>query len=74
MNCALCKYREQIIGFESDIGLPQVGHHHHVQGIGTDGHDAHDHGVVHGHNHNHNHKHNHHDDKSTSSSDTGKKL
>ena len=55
MNCALCKYREQIIGFEADIGAPQVGHHHHVQGIGTDGHGAHDHGVVHGHGHHHHH-------------------
>ncbi|MBT7943390.1 MAG: sirohydrochlorin chelatase, partial [Alphaproteobacteria bacterium] len=53
MNCALCKYREQIIGYEPDLGAPQVGHHHHVQGIGTDGHDAHDHGVVHGHHHHH---------------------
>jgi len=53
MNCALCKYREQIIGFEDDIGAPQVGHHHHVQGIGTDGHGAHDHGVAHGHHHHH---------------------
>ena len=62
MNCALCKYREQIIGFESDLGAPQVGHHHHVQGIGTDGHDAHDHGVVHGHSHDHhNHDHHNHD-------------
>ena len=53
MNCALCKYREQIIGFEDDIGAPQVGHHHHVRGIGTDGHGAHDHGLVHGHDHHH---------------------
>ena len=54
MNCQLCKYREQIIGYEGDQGAPQVGHHHHVRGIGTDGpgaHDqAHDHGV-HGHHH-----------------------
>lgn len=55
MNCALCKYREQIIGFEGDLGAPQVGHHHHVRGIGTDGHDAHDHGVVHGHHQPHHH-------------------
>ena len=54
MNCALCKYREQIIGFEDEIGTPQVGHHHHVQGVGTDGHGAHDHGVVQGH-HDHDH-------------------
>ena len=50
MNCQLCKYREQIIGYEGDVGQPQVGHHHHVRGIGTDGdhdhgHHHHDHGV-----------------------------
>ena len=45
MNCQLCKYREQIIGYEADVGAPQAAHHHHVRGIGTDGHDAHDHGV-----------------------------
>ena len=50
MNCLLCKYREQIIGYEADVGAPQAGHHHHVRGIGTDGHNAHDHGV-HGHHH-----------------------
>ncbi len=42
MNCRLCKYRAQIIGFEGDAGAPQAGHHHHVRGIGTDGH-AHNH-------------------------------
>ena len=55
MNCQLCKYREQIIGYEADVGAAQVGHHHHVRGIGTDGHDAHDRGV-------HGHHHHHHDD------------
>ncbi|MBC8337800.1 MAG: sirohydrochlorin chelatase [Rhodospirillales bacterium] len=64
MNCALCKYREQIIGFEGDVGAPQAGHHHHVQGVGTDGHGADDHGVVHGHGHSHSHGHHHHDDES----------
>jgi sirohydrochlorin cobaltochelatase len=45
MNCQLCKYREQIIGYESEVGKPQEGHHHHVQGIGTDAdHHHHDHG------------------------------
>ncbi len=47
MNCALCKYREQIIGYEGDVGAAQVGHHHHVQGIGTDGEHPHDHGHHH---------------------------
>jgi sirohydrochlorin cobaltochelatase len=34
MNCQLCKYRTQIIGYEPDAGAPQVGHHRHVRGIG----------------------------------------
>ena len=39
MNCQLCKYRTQIIGYETDAGAPQTGHHHHVRGIGLgDGH------------------------------------
>ena len=57
MNCQLCKYREQVIGFEAEIGLPQAGHHHHVEGIGTDAdhtHDGYDH-------HHHDHDHHHHD-------------
>ncbi|MBL95656.1 MAG: sirohydrochlorin chelatase [Magnetovibrio sp.] len=53
MNCQLCKYREKIIGYEGDQGAPQAGHHHHVRGIGTDGLDAHDHGIHHGHHHFH---------------------
>jgi sirohydrochlorin cobaltochelatase len=66
MNCQLCKYREQVIGFEAEIGLPQAGHHHHVQGIGTnadllhDGHHHdHDHDHPHDHDHDHDHGHNH---------------
>ena len=51
MNCQLCKYREQIIGYEGDKGAPQVGHHHHVRGVGTDGPGAHDHAHGHGHHH-----------------------
>ena len=35
MNCKLCKYRKQILGFEAEKGLPQESHHHHVEGIGT---------------------------------------
>ena len=41
MNCQLCKYRTQIIGYEPDAGAPQAGHHHHVRGIGTGGHHHH---------------------------------
>ena len=58
MNCSLCKYRTQVIGFERDLGAPQESHHHHVEGIGTDGghhhhHHSHDH-------HHHSHDHHHH--------------
>jgi sirohydrochlorin cobaltochelatase len=34
MNCQLCKYREQVLGFEAEVGQPQESHHHHVEGIG----------------------------------------
>lgn len=34
MNCAMCKYREQVLGFEAEVGLKQESHHHHVEGIG----------------------------------------
>jgi len=59
MNCQLCKYRTQIIGYETAEGAPQEGHHHHVRGIGTEhdhdhGHDSHDH--HHGHAHNGHHR------------------
>jgi sirohydrochlorin cobaltochelatase len=33
MNCQLCKYRTQIIGFEEEQGKEQVGHHLNVKGI-----------------------------------------
>ncbi|MEZ5934589.1 MAG: sirohydrochlorin chelatase [Alphaproteobacteria bacterium] len=55
MNCLLCKYREQIIGHEGSVGAPQEGHHHHVEGIGTDGHHHHHHGPGH-HHHGHHHE------------------
>ena len=34
MNCSMCKYREQVLGFEAEVGLAQESHHHHVEGIG----------------------------------------
>jgi len=34
MNCALCKYRTQVLGFESEKGAPQQSHHHHHEGLG----------------------------------------
>ncbi|MSO68806.1 MAG: sirohydrochlorin chelatase [Alphaproteobacteria bacterium] len=52
MNCALCKYRVQIIGYEDDLGAPQAGHHHHVEGIGTNADHPHDHDH---HHHDHHH-------------------
>jgi sirohydrochlorin cobaltochelatase len=33
MNCSLCKYRAQVLGFEQDVGRAQESHHHHVEGI-----------------------------------------
>jgi sirohydrochlorin cobaltochelatase len=58
MNCQLCKYRTQILGYEAEAGAPQEAHHHHVRGIGTDGHDHHHHD--HDHDHDHDHHHHHH--------------
>ena len=55
MNCQMCKYRERILGFEAEVGLPQQSHHHHVEGVGTG--PAHDH--HHGHHHDHSHDHGH---------------
>src|SRR6266481_5799912 len=43
MNCQLCKYRTQIIGYENDAGALQTGHHHHVRGIDTEDHQHHPH-------------------------------
>ncbi len=51
MNCQLCKYRAQVIGYEGDAGATQRGHHHHVVGIGTDADHSH---------HHHPHDHHHH--------------
>ena len=34
MNCALCKYRTQVLGFEKEHGAPQQSHHHHHEGLG----------------------------------------
>ena len=71
MNCALCKYRQQVLGFEAEVGLPQESHHHHVEGAGAgctlcEGectgacqdapHEHHGH-----HHHGHHHDHHHHD-------------
>ncbi len=55
MNCQMCKYRTQVLGFEAEVGLPQESHHHHVEGINNS-----DHGHAHGHSHSHSHDHHHH--------------
>ncbi len=34
-NCAMCKYRTQVLGFEAEVGTPQESHHHHVEGQGA---------------------------------------
>ena len=34
-NCAMCKYRTQVLGFEAEVGAPQESHHHHVEGQGA---------------------------------------
>jgi sirohydrochlorin cobaltochelatase len=62
MNCQMCKYREQVLGFETEVGLAQESHHHHVEGIGTGSdHDhGHSHTQAHAHDHDHNHDHGHH--------------
>ena len=64
MNCKLCKYREQVLGFEAEVGLAQESHHHHVEGIGTgsaqSGHDHHHHHHDHAHGHGHKREHHHH--------------
>ena len=49
MNCQMCKYREQILGFEDEVGLAQASHHHHSEGIGTDADHVHDHSHDHHH-------------------------
>ena len=66
MNCQLCKYREQFLGFENEVGLRQESHHHHVEGVGTGTdessdavEDAHSHVHEHSHDHSHDHNHNH---------------
>jgi len=58
MNCGLCKYRTQILGFESQLGEPQMSHHHHVEGVlrrEKNTHDGHTHDHGHGHDHGESH-------------------
>ncbi len=62
MNCQMCKYRTQVLGFEAEVGAAQESHHHHVEGIGTGGTftldlDAAIRPAVKGHGHHHDHTH-----------------
>ncbi len=59
MNCGVCKYRTQVLGFEDQVGLDQESHHHHVEGIGTGDAHSHDDGHSHEHEHSHDHAHDH---------------
>jgi sirohydrochlorin cobaltochelatase len=60
MNCGLCKYRSQVLGFEAEVGLAQQSHHHHVEGIGTGHRHQHHHSHDHSHDHHHHYPHAHH--------------
>ena len=64
MNCQLCKYRTQILGYEAEAGAPQEAHHHHVRGVGVEGHD-HDHHHHDGDHHPHHHHHHGHSPRET---------
>ena len=74
MNCSLCKYRAQVLGFEDDVGRAQESHHHHVEGLAEsctlcvrectgacqpDGVAIEAHSDKHGHQHSHEHGHQH---------------
>ncbi len=34
-TCGTCKYRSQVLGFETEVGAVQESHHHHVEGQGA---------------------------------------
>jgi len=65
MNCQMCKYRTQVLGFERDVGAVQESHHHHVEGLNAAikatarGTPAHDHTHHHHHHDHHHHGHDH---------------
>ncbi len=71
MNCQMCKYREQAIGYEAEVGRIQESHHHHVEGIGTGAAHHHDHGQDHHHDHDGHHHHHDHDHAHGHSHDHG---
>jgi sirohydrochlorin cobaltochelatase len=47
MNCRLCKYRAQVVGYEGDRGAPQAAHHHHVRAADAAGHEHDQHHLHH---------------------------
>ncbi|MBF0278309.1 MAG: precorrin-8X methylmutase [SAR324 cluster bacterium] len=55
MNCTLCKYRTQIVGFEKEVGTVQEAHHLHVRGLNenNESQEHHHHDHSHGHHHHH---------------------
>ena len=53
MNCALCKYRSNLLGFESEVGYEQISHHDHVEGCL----DIFPENKVYEHSHEHSHEH-----------------
>jgi sirohydrochlorin cobaltochelatase len=65
MNCQMCKYRTQVLGFEAEVGAVQESHHHHVEGISAKEKKGpfelaslpHAHHHHHGHAHHHDHTH-----------------
>lgn len=69
MNCQMCKYRTQVLGFEAEVGAAQESHHHHVEGISAKADQgpfalasvphAHAHSHAHSHSHGHDHHHDH---------------
>ena len=70
MNCQMCKYRAQVLGFEDEVGMKQESHHHHVEGVETADcehcvdnqctNECLKHGPAqHGHHHDHGHHHSH---------------
>jgi sirohydrochlorin cobaltochelatase len=59
MNCQMCKYRTQVLGFEAEVGAVQESHHHHVEGLNSKEGPFKLESVPHAHDHHHDHDHPH---------------
>lgn len=59
MNCQMCKYRTQVLGFEAEVGAVQESHHHHVEGLSSKEGPFKLESVPHTHDHCHHHDHDH---------------